>query len=589
MAIAELRLESEPSSSWNIYAVKPGTARIVFGPRWFRVVAGLLLYALLFAVFFYIGRFFGKFYEGSLWYPGAGLRLAVLLVFGWRAIPRVALAELVAIYCADRLGPGHYRDVSILLPVVLTPILYGLAAEGLRRHLDPRLRTPRDVARLVATALTLPLFISFTTRLANVALGNLPSDLMVPSALSFWIGDVIGILMLTPALLLLWARWFDPRGKATPWAPIAGHWLVVDFALCWVVLFLLDSLPAVFRGVVGDVHWYLAFLPIIWFSFWHRLEGSVVSSLAICSGAGWWFDLSVSSLRFHELQFLICLFASTGLMMGAVLAARHASERRLQERNLQLVGVRGELEQRNRELAVRSTEMGRFVHAASHELKNPLVTIAGFIGRLRRHSEEVGWQGIDTDLDRIQAATRTMDGLLEGLIEYSRAASWPTDRQALDLRDVLDRVVRQLETSGFVAPGVMEQILVTANDLPRIIGQRPWIEELLQHLVENAYRFTQTCPEPRIEVGWRGEDGETVIMVRDNGIGIDPRYHERVFDLFERLDPENEGRGLGLALARRIAEAQGGRIWIESEGQGKGTTVCFTVELAPSERDGLET
>ena len=84
------------------------------------------------------------------------------------------------------------------------------------------------------------------------------------------------------------------------------------------------------------------------------------------------------------------------------------------------------------------------------------------------------------------------------------------------------------------------------------------------------------------EIGARGEDGRQIFFVRDNGVGIDPRYHKRIFELFEKLDPGTEGVGIGLALAKRIIEVHGGRIWVESEGQGRGSTFCFTL---PQQRE----
>jgi signal transduction histidine kinase len=82
---------------------------------------------------------------------------------------------------------------------------------------------------------------------------------------------------------------------------------------------------------------------------------------------------------------------------------------------------------------------------------------------------------------------------------------------------------------------------------------------------------------PRVEIGMREQAGERVFFVRDNGIGIDPRFRDRVFGLFEKLDPDSEGSGVGLALIKRIVDQHNGRVWVESEGKGKGTTVCFTL------------
>ena len=100
---------------------------------------------------------------------------------------------------------------------------------------------------------------------------------------------------------------------------------------------------------------------------------------------------------------------------------------------------------------------------------------------------------------------------------------------------------------------------------------------LAAFLIENAARFMGDQAAPRIEIGTRRDSEETVCFVRDNGIGIDPRYFQKVFGLVERLDAATEGTGVGLALVKRIVEIHGGRVWVESEGVGTGSTFCFTV------------
>jgi len=116
-------------------------------------------------------------------------------------------------------------------------------------------------------------------------------------------------------------------------------------------------------------------------------------------------------------------------------------------------------------------------------------------------------------------------------------------------------------------------------DLPVLYGDRVRLFEVVQNLIENAVKYTADRPDPRVSVGTRHDGDEVVCFVSDNGIGIDPNYHEKVFGLFEQLDPTTEGSGVGLALAKRIVEVHGGRIWVESEGPGRGSTLCFTVPI----------
>jgi signal transduction histidine kinase len=117
------------------------------------------------------------------------------------------------------------------------------------------------------------------------------------------------------------------------------------------------------------------------------------------------------------------------------------------------------------------------------------------------------------------------------------------------------------------------------SDLPVVSGDRPRLVEVMQNLIDNAAKFMGDQPKPLIEIGVRKQGNEHVFFVKDNGIGIEPAYRERVFGLFDKLDPHSEGTGVGLALVQRIVEVHGGRIWVESEGRGKGSMFCFTLPI----------
>ena len=113
--------------------------------------------------------------------------------------------------------------------------------------------------------------------------------------------------------------------------------------------------------------------------------------------------------------------------------------------------------------------------------------------------------------------------------------------------------------------------------LPVVRADRRRLFEVVQNLVENALKFMGTQPRPVVEIGMRGNGAERIFFVRDNGIGIEPRYRETVFGLFNKLDTAAEGTGIGLALVRRIVEVHGGKAWVESEGKDRGSTFCFTL------------
>jgi signal transduction histidine kinase len=114
-------------------------------------------------------------------------------------------------------------------------------------------------------------------------------------------------------------------------------------------------------------------------------------------------------------------------------------------------------------------------------------------------------------------------------------------------------------------------------DMPSVYGDRLRLVEVLQNLLDNAIKFSSQSEDPCIEVGVRTDRRETIFYVQDNGVGIPPAYHERVFGLFNKLDASAEGTGIGLTLVKRIIEVHGGRIWIESDGNGNGSAFCFTL------------
>ncbi len=230
------------------------------------------------------------------------------------------------------------------------------------------------------------------------------------------------------------------------------------------------------------------------------------------------------------------------------------------------------------ELEVRNAELERFTYTVSHDLKSPVITIRGFLGFLEQNALSGNMEKTRSDIERIRQATDKMDRLLRELLELSRVgrAVRPPEPVALAevVQDALVAVEGQLRERGVV-------VEVTPG-LPVVLGDRIRLVEVVQNLIDNAVKCMGDQARPRVEIGVRGVDaaGTPVFFVRDNGIGIDPRYTERVFDLFEKLDPKSEGTGIGLALARRIVEVHGGRIWAESEGEGRGAAFCFTLPVA---------
>ena len=235
--------------------------------------------------------------------------------------------------------------------------------------------------------------------------------------------------------------------------------------------------------------------------------------------------------------------------------------------------VEAERERLLAEQEARNAEMERFTYTVSHDLKSPLITIRGFLGLLEQDAIRGNIECMQTDIAYIHTAAATMQRLLDELLELSRIGRVVHPLTEIPLSALAHEAVT-LVAGQIAARGVQVHI---APDLPVVVGDRPRLLEVLQNLVDNAVKFMGTQPTPQIEIGCRPEEKKTVYYVQDNGVGIDPQYHEKVFGLFERLEPESDGTGIGLALVKRIIEVHGGRIWVESAGQGCGSTFCFTL------------
>jgi signal transduction histidine kinase len=234
------------------------------------------------------------------------------------------------------------------------------------------------------------------------------------------------------------------------------------------------------------------------------------------------------------------------------------------------------------DLAAKNAELERYNYTVSHDLKSPLVTIRGFAGLAGTDLAAGRPERVRQDLGRIVAAADRMHRLLDELLELSRIGRVVHEPEDVPLGALVREAVEQVR-GPLESRGVAVEI---AADLPVVHVDRRRVLEVLQNLLENAAKFSDGGGSPRVEIGVREDGGERVFYVRDSGRGIEPRFLERVFDLFEKLDPRVEGTGVGLALVRRIVEAHGGRVWAESEGPGRGATFCFTLPpgLAPERR-----
>jgi signal transduction histidine kinase len=225
------------------------------------------------------------------------------------------------------------------------------------------------------------------------------------------------------------------------------------------------------------------------------------------------------------------------------------------------------------ELKQKVAELERFTYTVSHDLKSPLITIRGFAGALERDLADGNHQRMAGDLKRVSNAADKMQNLLNDLLELARIGRVIHTPESVDMNELVSEVLQHLD-------GLLKIRSVSADvqpELPLVFCDRQRMFEVLQNLVENAANCMGGQSAPRIHFGVREEADRSTFFVQDNGIGIDPKYHQTIFGLFNKLEADSEGTGIGLALVKRIVEVHGGQVWVESEGAGKGSTFNFWI------------
>ena len=235
-----------------------------------------------------------------------------------------------------------------------------------------------------------------------------------------------------------------------------------------------------------------------------------------------------------------------------------------------------QLKETIQELERSNIELQQFAYVSSHDLQEPLRTIASFTQLLERRYKGKFDSDADEFMEYIVDAAIRMKEQIEGLLEYSRVTRGE-EFELVDMNEILNQTIKSLDTS--VKESKAE---ITINELPDVMGDASQLQRVFLNLISNAIKFRKQDEPLKIDISaYKHEDNnEYVVSVKDNGIGIEEQYSERIFTIFQRLHTREEykGTGIGLSIVKRIIERHGGRIWIESE-FGEGSNFYFTLPI----------
>ncbi|MGH9632568.1 MAG: ATP-binding protein [Bryobacteraceae bacterium] len=268
----------------------------------------------------------------------------------------------------------------------------------------------------------------------------------------------------------------------------------------------------------------------------------------------------------------IVLTALVSLLVSWVSASRKRSDQLLREANEEL---EARVKERTAQLERSNAELEQYAYAASHDLQEPLRTIAVYVQMLRRrYTHAFGEADAEQIMQTIETNTRRMSSLISDLLSHSRLtadaeAQFTPVSMSTVVAEAIDNCQSSIAETGATVRAPAE--------LPVIRGNREQLMQVVQNLLANALKYRSPDRTPQVEIHVLPEDSRWMFAVRDNGIGLDMHYAERIFQMFKRLHGRDvPGTGMGLAICQKIIQQHGGRIWVESA-PGVGATFKFTI------------
>lgn len=587
--------------------------------RLLRVLGILLGYGVLFVAFDTHATFFEIAPGVSLWYPSAGLNLALVLIFGLWYTPAIFVA-LVASGLWISEPAISFRH--LLLPNLAIAVGNGAVAWGLRRNLHGRaLATPGSMVRLVGAMAALAGWNSglasasyLITGLEGYSVGTISTTIF-----KWGVGDWAGMLILTPPLLVgalfvgvreipeSWTQGLDLRWS---WSPT----MILEFGAQVAAAVL--SLYGAFQWVGGPYLLYLCFLPVLWMALRHGLPRATLGVLLINVGAVVLLSQGNEAGSILGLQMFILALALTGLVVGALVSERrhtvkrlrqvlggseaasesgssaHAPEASLDE---EMHRVADRVRSKQEEMAADADLLQRqnrrrdqLFGLIAHDLQGAVGTAGGLAEVVETEAETLSREMIATFGNRLRQSIERAQTLLDGLLEWAQL--YAEDEMEGSEEEAVTDIVNPVLT--YLEPDAEEKKIDMESEVEpglTVRGHPTLLRAVVRNLLSNALKFTEE--EGQVVVRAAEASGTATISVQDNGVGIP---EEEVDSLFtpeggtSRQGTAGEkGAGLGLVLCREIVEQYGGRIWAESA-RGQGTTVSFTLPTSADAENGEE-
>ena len=341
------------------------------------------------------------------------------------------------------------------------------------------------------------------------------------------------------------------------WLATHDHGLYDIGVLGFPVILIVAGL--VLRGRIVKYFSILIIICLAWLSFGELL--------------GWYKPIFITRTNYEDFFIASIIIAIAGNAVYRLVQNVHNSLTQLETENAERKKTEAKLEDVIQQFKRKNQELDRFAVHVSHDLKTPLITLAGFLGYMEKDIREENYEQAIKDFSQINEAAKTMGKFVDELLDLSRVGRITNPPADVSFNAIVQNALKAVD-----GPLKVKQIQVEIDaEFPTVHVDRSRIVQVIQNLLTNAIKFMGDQPNPIIKIGVDNIENEHIFFVQDNGIGIASKHHENIFELFSKLDSRTEGTGIGLGLVKRIIEVHGGRIWVESE-LGKGTTFFFTLE-----------
>ena len=486
------------------------------------------------------------------WNPPPGLSIALLLTQGLAFAPALFVAALTAEVVVRGLPAGALAAAasSAMLAAGYSAMAWCLRGPA---RVDPQLRSVRDVARFVGATAVATLAVGAGYVAVYFAAGRIASGELARSAIQFWVGDALGILVTTPVLLALLERRGAAPAFRRPWEVAAQG------------VALIAALWAVFGIEPADAprFFYLLFLPLIWVSVRHGIRGAALALLAIQLGIVAAVQIhGLASATLLELQVFMVALAITGLFLGAVVTERRRAGDALEAREAEL------------QRSLRFAAAAETASALAHELNQPLSAIATYVracALLAERPDEPRERLVAT-MHMVTAEVARAADVVRRLREFFRSGSSRLERVAVAVlfAAAAQRLAPRLGRHRIALD------VAAASELPELLVDRLQIETVLHNLLANAIDAIVGADPPQRRIALRAAPdphGGVRITVSDSGPGLPDAMMTDVFQPFATT--KLQGMGLGLAISRSIVESHGGRL--AADPVARGASFSFTL------------